>query len=175
MCLNLSEEAIIWMIDGRVSEWTPGVGDGQGGLACCDSWGRGESDATERLNWTELNWCSSSPCCWRANCFFFFQSNIQYRQILAPEQRPPGIWWRAEHLQPLSSLTLTSTLKCQDYKTEIEHLLSPSHRVVTIKLNEFFASKTCQYQYDSLKQPWKLMLSNARDTKTLGAEGWSLP
>ena len=35
--------------------WTPGVGDGQGGLACCDSWGRKESDTTEQLNWTELN------------------------------------------------------------------------------------------------------------------------
>ena len=34
--------------------WTPGVGDGQGGLACCGSWGRKESDTTERLNWTEL-------------------------------------------------------------------------------------------------------------------------
>ena len=38
----------------RESEWTPGVGDGQGGLACCDWWGRKESDTTERLNWTEL-------------------------------------------------------------------------------------------------------------------------
>ena len=28
-------------------------GDGQGGLACCDPWGRKESDTTERLNWTE--------------------------------------------------------------------------------------------------------------------------
>ena len=36
------------------SEWTPGVGDGQGGLVCCDSWGHNESDMTERLNWTEL-------------------------------------------------------------------------------------------------------------------------
>ena len=34
--------------------WTPGVGDGQGGLACCDSWGHKESDTTERLNWNEL-------------------------------------------------------------------------------------------------------------------------
>ena len=31
-------------------EWTPGDGDGQGGLACCDSWGRKESDTTEQLN-----------------------------------------------------------------------------------------------------------------------------
>ena len=41
-------------VDGRESEWTPGDGDGQGGLACCNSWGRKESDTTERLNWTEL-------------------------------------------------------------------------------------------------------------------------
>ena len=33
--------------------WTPGVGDGQGGLACCGSWSHKESDTTERLNWTE--------------------------------------------------------------------------------------------------------------------------
>ena len=40
--------------------WTLGVGDGQGGLACCGSWGRRESDTAERLNWTELNWGSSA-------------------------------------------------------------------------------------------------------------------
>ena len=33
-----------------------GVGDGPGGLACCDSWGLKESDTTEQLNWTELNY-----------------------------------------------------------------------------------------------------------------------
>ena len=42
-------------LDGHEFEWTPGVGDGQGGLACCDSWGCKESDKTERLNWTEQN------------------------------------------------------------------------------------------------------------------------
>ena len=47
-------------LDGHESEWTLGDGDGQGGLACCDSWGREESDTTERLKWTELNWgCES--------------------------------------------------------------------------------------------------------------------
>ena len=40
-------------LNGHEFGWTPGVGDGQGGLACCDSWGRKESDMTERLNWTE--------------------------------------------------------------------------------------------------------------------------
>ena len=40
-------------LDGREFGWTPGVGDGQWGLACCDSWGHKESDMTEWLNWTE--------------------------------------------------------------------------------------------------------------------------
>ena len=42
-------------LDGHESEWTPGVGDGQGGVACWDSWGHKESDMTEQLNWSELN------------------------------------------------------------------------------------------------------------------------
>ena len=37
-------------LNGHEFERTPGVGDGQGGLACCDSWGCKESDMTERLN-----------------------------------------------------------------------------------------------------------------------------
>ena len=43
-------------LNGHESEWTPGDGDEQGGLACCNSWGHKELDTTERLNWTELNW-----------------------------------------------------------------------------------------------------------------------
>ena len=49
------DEMVGWhhRLNGHEFGWTPGVGDGQGGLACCDSWGRKESDTTERLNWTE--------------------------------------------------------------------------------------------------------------------------
>ena len=43
-------------LDGHGFGWTLGVGDGQGGLACCYLWGGKESDMTERLDWTELNW-----------------------------------------------------------------------------------------------------------------------
>ena len=58
-------------LDGHEFGWTPGVGDGQGGLVCCNSWGRKESGMTEWLNWTELNWilpiiqmnsCTSGSC-----------------------------------------------------------------------------------------------------------------
>ena len=54
------DEMVGWhhWLDGLESEWTPGVGDGQGGLVCCDSWGRKESDTTERLIWSDLIWMS---------------------------------------------------------------------------------------------------------------------
>ena len=41
-------------LNGHGFGWTPGVGDGQGGLACCGPWGRRDSDTTERLTWTGL-------------------------------------------------------------------------------------------------------------------------
>ena len=53
---TIEDEMAGWhhWLDGCESEWTPGVGDGQGGLACYDSWGHKELDMTEWLNWTEL-------------------------------------------------------------------------------------------------------------------------
>ena len=53
------DEMVGWhlWLKGQEFEQAPGVGDGQGGLACCDSWGRKESDTTERLIWSDLT-CS---------------------------------------------------------------------------------------------------------------------
>ena len=61
-------------LDGREFEWTPGVGDGQRGLVCCDSWGRKEPDTTEWLNWTELNW-------WFWLIWWFFLSEWENRAV----------------------------------------------------------------------------------------------
>ena len=51
------DEMVGWhhQLNGHGFGWSPGVGDGQGGLACCGSWGGKESDTTDRLNWAELN------------------------------------------------------------------------------------------------------------------------
>ena len=73
-------------LDGRESEWTPGVGDGQGGLVCCDSWGRKESNMTERLNWTENIWALRFAHPWnkciclehRTHCTKFWWNNQLY-------------------------------------------------------------------------------------------------
>ena len=48
------DEMVGWhhRLDGHGFGWTPGAGDGQGGLACCGSWGQ---YMTERLDWTGLN------------------------------------------------------------------------------------------------------------------------
>ena len=55
---TIEDEMAGWhhWLNGREFGWTPGDGDGQGGLACCDSWGCKEWDTTEWLNWTELNY-----------------------------------------------------------------------------------------------------------------------
>ena len=49
--MTTEDEMAGWhQLDGHGFGWTPGVGDGQGGLVCWDSWGRKELDRTERLN-----------------------------------------------------------------------------------------------------------------------------
>ena len=84
-------------LDGHEFEWIPGVGDGQGGLVWCDSWGRKESDTTEWLNWTELmsslepfkgmetSVISQARGMQESNIrlvFCFFKEDIQYYKIV---------------------------------------------------------------------------------------------
>ena len=70
---TIEKEMIGWhhWLNGRGFGWTPVFGDGQGGLACCGSWGRKESDTTEQLNWTELNHHSEKL---KSNEFINFQT-----------------------------------------------------------------------------------------------------
>ena len=78
------DEMIGWhhQLNGHGFGWTPGVGDAQGDLACCGSWGRKELDTTERLNWTAfdsqcflLGFCSDvgTDCC-AFDLWFFLPS-----------------------------------------------------------------------------------------------------
>ena len=60
--LHLLHRMTLLLLGSILGSWfesTPGVGDGQGGLACCNSWGCKKSDMTEWPNWTdELHWTS---------------------------------------------------------------------------------------------------------------------
>ena len=70
--LIIREWVYLWWLDGRESQWTPGVGDGQGGLVCCDSWGRKESDTTERPIWSDLILLHWSLFLFSANTILFW-------------------------------------------------------------------------------------------------------
>ena len=58
------DEMVGWHHQGHDFEKALGVGDRQGSLACCSSWGRKELDTTEWLNWTEdlKSACKIKPC-----------------------------------------------------------------------------------------------------------------
>ena len=58
-------DGITYSMDMSLSSWTPGVGDGQGDLACCNSCGRKEWGMTEQLNWTERIYTESRKLYWR--------------------------------------------------------------------------------------------------------------
>ena len=73
------DEMVGWhhRLDGHEFGQTPGVGDGQGSLACCNPWGCKESDTTEWLNWTELKMDGA----W--SCLLFLLEHIDYE---------PNVW-----------------------------------------------------------------------------------
>ena len=73
-------------LDGRESEWTLGVGDGHGGLVCCDSWGHKALDMTERLNWTEAEWVGHNlvtehACMHESWIQYYFLTQVRERNI----------------------------------------------------------------------------------------------
>ena len=76
--------------NGHEFEWTPGVGDGQGSLACCDSWGRKESDTTEWLNWTKVEEMADSILgheTYKKNLEYLSYLIIRKQRLLDPYQK----------------------------------------------------------------------------------------
>ena len=68
------------LLNGREFEWTPGVDDGHGGLACCNSWGCKESDMIEWLNWTEnYKWDNyiTQKTRVKTNCMWIKESSLK--------------------------------------------------------------------------------------------------
>ena len=83
---------VTWVsdMDGHGLGWTPGVGDGQGGLACCSSWGRKESDTTEWLNWTP-HYFLLAPLNTHASQLFTLKTIIDFPSVMkgrSPECPP---------------------------------------------------------------------------------------
>ena len=107
-------------LDGLESEWTPGVGDWRGGLACCDSWGRKESDTTEWLNWTELNGLMVFPT------FFNLSLNLAKRSSWSAPYSSPSLVF-ADCIELLH-------LGCKEYNQSdfgVDHLVMSVCRVLS--------------------------------------------
>ena len=79
-------------LDAHEFGWTPGAGDGQGGLTCCDSWCCKEVDMTERLNWTECKFsCDSLHLIQRlAYKFLYINISVLWRIKATPFCKVPG-------------------------------------------------------------------------------------
>ena len=113
----------LWWLNGHESEWTPGVGDGQGGLACCDSWGRKKSDMTEQLNWL-TDWLMTSDVEYVSYafwpCVYLLKRNVYL--VLLPILKSRYIilcWWVIGVLYVLWILTT--------YQINYLQIFLPSH------------------------------------------------
>ena len=78
------DEMVGWhhRLNGHGFGWTPGVGDGQGGLACCSPWGHRESDTTEWLNWTALKVSRGQVTCSGPNSWYIAKLGFKSLMIL---------------------------------------------------------------------------------------------
>ena len=91
------DEMVEWhhWLNGCGFGWTPGVGDGQGGLVCCNPWGHKESDTTEwQLNWNR--WIL-----WYVNLHFnkaVSKKTKQNKTIFLWSSKSSTMW---AHLSPL--------------------------------------------------------------------------
>ena len=97
------DEMVGWhhRLNGHGFGWTPGVGDGQGGLACCGSWGHKESDMTEQLNWTELNYSK-----WKLIKLLYWK--IEYLKFKKPGRKNVEYKWIKKIKR---KTTITETMK----------------------------------------------------------------
>ena len=122
-------------LDGHESAWTPGVGDGQGGLACCDSWGCKESDRTERLNWTEEEYILQN-----FQSFFHYRgflisalSIFPYWEVASSQQRSHRYWLSHPLEQALQPLTLLPTFKNEDNPDSYFTWVMKVHEMMVLK------------------------------------------
>ena len=148
-------------LDGHESQWTPGVGDGQGGLECCNSWGRKELDTTERLIWSDLIWCYiHTHTQIKQNINNSFENIVQatfHPSTISLEQPPCPLSKLAVDLWLPAKLLKTAVLKCQFNFSEVvdTHARFP-HGLLCKQESDWHTS---QFWLDlsprlTLSQPW---------------------
>ena len=134
-------------LDGRESEWTLRVGDGQGGLACCDSWSRQQSDTTERLIWSDLIYPSLHGITfWRRKGKLTSPNGIQWA-------------WQSAIWTTCRLVSVFTTMKCEDAlkKGEVGDTLHTD-------------SQECQFPHLKQELTWKLLIWCIRILNSFASE-----
>ena len=107
-------------LDAHEFGWTPGVGNGQGGLAWCDSWGRRESDTTEQLNWTELRGGSTSVLVGTSTAVAKCTTCCQGARFTAQRRKASGNWERSGQYQTLGHRTQRRKIRCWKIRWRVD-------------------------------------------------------
>ena len=143
-------------LNGHEFGWTLGVGDGQGGLACCNSWGRKESDTTERLDWTELKVEQSIKGICEADVMYYsarFYNLLSSLLCCSP--------WGHKELDTTEQLNWTE-LNCPVYynchghitfkNNFFQHLILPTYvfKVIHLVLNSVLVPSAAETNYSHL-------------------------
>ena len=139
------DEMVVWhhWHDGHEFEQAPGVGNGQGSLACCSPWGCKESDKTEWLNWTELNHYpyhsfDSGQTTGREHIPIHQQKiglKIYWAWFCPPEQDPVFPTVSPSHQEACSSL-LSSSIRGQTEEARTINLQTPKWKPQSQKANQ---------------------------------------
>ena len=162
-------------LNGRESEWTPGVGDGQGGLVCCDSWGCKESDMTEWLNWTEVKFWHSIEIPEKARKFYLFKIR-EISQTLRHNKGGGRLLWENQHtiilgswmngesvvmhvlsnLLPVTEVSKT-LLQYDGVFIKVYFLLFSMFEFVITKRFVSFKFPPCLLKYNSCRVKWQVL------------------
>jgi len=142
-------------LNGHGFGWTLRVGDGQGGLVCCGSWGRKELDMTERLNWTDPHKMSTKmhiDCLLqnaRPSVFTWLTQLVEHETLKWITKRFP--WWASGWESSLQLGDDTCSIPGQGIK--IPHAvgqLSPHTHTKTTESAHHREDPTC-HNWDSMQ------------------------
>ena len=116
------DEMVGWhhRLNGHEFGWTLGVGDGQGGLVSAVFWGHKESDTTERLKWTELNWRPST-------------SYITWLQLKVSSGLP---WWSSGLGLRTSNEAVWVEFLVKELRSQVSRSTAKTKKIKNLKKND---------------------------------------
>ena len=142
-------------LDGHEFEWTPGVGDGQGGLVCCDSRGHKESDTTEWLNWicTYVHMCKCMRAHTHTHTGMSEAENQRQKENLKTSGRKWNIKYKGTKIR-ISEDTLSEDIQIRERSNILEVLKENCQPIILYLVKIYFKKwrgNDCNRQTKTIK------------------------